>query len=260
MIFSLAIILPVLADASLPVISLNVSKKIDIAIAAGPTDVNYANLGADLKTAIDAYAQSKGKQTIPVSDLNIMSTKSMSTNSNSAFSWWNYDHSTTANVNETNHQYVEKTPDTNTNAYNTNVSHMVESNSGSALEFFGYGQSGFKDFKIFPNSQATKKTFTFDIVENTASDALDGVGFFINTEITGSYTAGTQVLNGYLLFFQYNGCNGTNHLSFQMYQFEHKNFSYKQLFCERFHLRRSVWRSLRGFRHLHRRIRELWEF
>ncbi len=94
-----------------------------------------------------------------------------------------------------------------TNANNEKERHIEEANNGATMTFYGYGTSGYKDFKFLPNSQATKKTFEFEIHEAQAQDAFDGVGFFFNSEITGTYGAG-QVLNGYLLFLDYDGAYG----------------------------------------------------
>jgi len=88
--------------------------------------------------------------------------------------------------------------------YQGNYRHMIESNSGAAMDFYGYGGRSYKDFRYLPNDQKTIKTFEFAISEDIAYDALDGVGFFFNTSITDSgYNSNTQKMSGYLLFLQY---------------------------------------------------------
>ena len=49
----------------------------------------------------------------------------------------------------------------------------------------------------------SKSTIESFKAKAAAYDALDGVGFLVNTSITGSYENKTQVINGYLLFFHY---------------------------------------------------------
>lgn len=73
----------------------------------------------------------------------------------------------------------------------------------------------YKDFRYLPNDQKTIKTFEFAIAEDIAYDALDGVGFFFNMDITeGSTTysgtdASQQLMSGYLLFLAYNNALNT---------------------------------------------------
>ena len=95
--------------------------------------------------------------------------------------------------------------------YQGNNTHMVSSNNGATMDFYGYPQYAFRDWQYLPNDQKTMKTFEFSIAEDRAFDALDGTGFFFNTEVNGSYAAGTQTMSGYLLFLQYNTSGvGTN--------------------------------------------------
>ncbi len=109
------------------------------------------------------------------------------------------------------------------NANNEKLRHIEETNNGATMTFYGYGSSGYKDFKFLPNSQATKKTFEFEIHEAQAQDAFDGVGFFFNSEITGTYGV-DQVLNGYLLFLAYNGAYGTNIYLYKVTNLNTKDF------------------------------------
>ncbi len=185
-------------------ISLNMSKTIDVALSIGITDEDYSEFEKDLKLAMEAYAIEKGKIKIPEKDINIMDIETVAVNSSNEFDWWNYDHSIAANINPSTNTYVEKIADYETaNANNSKLAHIEESNNGSTVTFYGYGASGFVDFKYLPNAEAAQKEFTFDIVEDVAHDALDGVGFLLNSEIKGTYGV-DQVINGYLLFNQYN--------------------------------------------------------
>lgn len=108
-----------------------------------------------------------------------------------------------------------------THPYDGNLYHMEESNGGSRMDFYGYGTNGYKDFRYLPNGQKTKKSFEFAIEEMVAYDALDGVGFLFNTDITGSYESGTQTMSGYLLFLAYNTSGvGAN---IEIYKFQNVN-------------------------------------
>jgi hypothetical protein len=104
--------------------------------------------------------------------------------------------------------------------YEGNNTHMVSSNSGATMDFYGYPQYAFRDWQYLSNNQKTLKTFEFSIAEDRAFDALDGVGFLFNTEINGSYTTGTQKMSGYLLFLQYANGLGT---SMTIYKFKDVN-------------------------------------
>ena len=88
-------------------------------------------------------------------------------------------------------------------AYQGNYRHMISSNGGAQMDFYGYGLNGYKDFRYLPNNDnSTIKTFEFAIAEDMAFDALDGVGFFFNTTVTDAPYA-NQTMSGYLLFFRY---------------------------------------------------------
>jgi len=99
-----------------------------------------------------------------------------------------------------------------THPYDGNLFHMEESSQGSQMDFYGYGNYSYKDFRFLPNNQETTKTFEFAIAEDVAYDALDGVGFFFNTGVNnGDYGVAdtstpcveAQCMSGYLLFLHY---------------------------------------------------------
>jgi len=178
-------------------LDVNQAPKVEVALSLGNTMVDVSTFETDLSSAL----ASRG---IDPSDVNIAAVESQNSNTSNAFDWWTYDHSTTASI--IPNDYIELTGDSNSNAYNTLNNHIVTTNSGATMDFYGYGRSGYKDFNFLPNTQSTKKVVEFTIAEMSAYDALDGMGFLINSSITGTYgsTADPQVINGYLLFFQYN--------------------------------------------------------
>jgi|GEM_PF-2374570 len=310
-----------------PVLSMSVANKIDVALAVGPTTVNYATFEADLRRALkyESDGITLREHPVPDEDVYIMATKAVNASTQAEFTWWTYDHtfydqtlrpvrtdrdgaglssnkqfstdtgynsyekyyqylkaqallgasktwtSATApavaelaeyidyaypyQISDTSRIYIEKdrstaaqtssgaaannqdktSPDYNTtrHPYQGNVYHMKESNNGATMDFYGYGQYSFKDFRYLPNDQKTVKTFEFAIAEDIAYDALDGVGFFFNMNITESPTAYTgtgtnqQLMSGYLLFLAYNNATNTTiqgkGRKMSLYKFENIN-------------------------------------
>ncbi|MCL1897258.1 MAG: InlB B-repeat-containing protein, partial [Micrococcales bacterium] len=279
------------ANADEPIsIGVNVSNKIDVALAVGPTEVDYSTFEADLRARlgsqdwIDLNATKPGPTVVP-EDLFITAAQAVSANTTSEFQWWTYDHTRptgadyggVATISDGDRTYIETaaaatstataayitenpgvwapvtggpyttttapglqypggTPDATNPDYaftgTTNTrrlrhpymgisSHMIQSDAGATMDFYGYPQNAYRDFQFLPNNQKTRKTFEFSIEEDKAYDALDGVGFFFNTEINGSYEAGTQTMSGYLLFLGYesSGANMGKGKNLTIYKF-----------------------------------------
>lgn len=207
-----------------PAVTVTVNKKIDVALAVGATNVDYSGFSKDLKAKLLELGQ------IPEEDINIskLESKSVSTSS-SSFNWWVYDHTFGSPViSDESHNYTELTGSNNEqmgHPYYKNLSHLEATNNGADLFFTGYGSSAYKDFMYLENSDPTTKTFQFDIIENEAYDALDGVGFLFNTTMTGTYSNNTQKMSGYLLFLQYGGDGRGQEIA--LYKFD--NLSTKDL-------------------------------
>ncbi|MCL2424079.1 MAG: hypothetical protein FWD11_09370, partial [Micrococcales bacterium] len=316
------------AAAEEPVqIAVNVVNKLDVALAVGPTGVDYSTFEADLRAQLKTYP-------VPVADedLFISASKAVSANTTNEFTWWTYDHTiptvsqqptridtdgngvafksvtypnyqafynyvieqaqlgaaktwNTANapsvaelakyadlepsstffknIDHTTHQYIENSnvgttawalrsgtynattgyvhstdktsPNfgpTNattgqTHPYDGNLFHMEESNGGSRMDFYGYGTHAYKDFRYLPNDQKTKKSFEFAIEEFAAYDALDGVGFFFNTDITADPYGAGQKMSGYLLFLKYGSAGATLGLGQDMFVYKFSNVDTK---------------------------------
>ncbi|MDD6070868.1 MAG: InlB B-repeat-containing protein, partial [Clostridiales bacterium] len=205
------------------------SPKLEVALAVGNTKQTYGSFNDDLKAALL-------KKGIQSDNISFVQVDANAVQSQSSFNWWTYDHSRGLSSNASNHIYMDTVPSNNNNnpydtigannsiTVSTNTgskivkSHIVDVNGdGATMNFYGYGQMGYTDFNYLPNEQATKKTIEFTIQEKEAHDALDGLGFLVNTSITGttysnsSDTAETnQVINGYLIFLQYTGSVGEN--------------------------------------------------
>ena len=280
--------LPTFAAEGDPVLEMAITNKIDVALAVGPTSVNYSTFEADLRKALkyEADGVTLRSHPVPDEDVYIMASQAVSASTTSEFSWWEYDHTrgTARYNNATNRQvspiisdedhiYVEndtsasqtgtspgrpqdtdptqltntdsgstytppreaysdnptdlmKNPDVDVltgsvHPYQGNYRHMIESNSGATMDFYGYGVNSYKDFRYLPNEQKTIKTFEFAIAEDLAYDALDGVGFFFNLDIQGSYESNTQTMSGYLLFLEYNTSGLGN--AFRLYKLQNVN-------------------------------------
>ncbi|MDR1069746.1 MAG: MBG domain-containing protein, partial [Gracilibacteraceae bacterium] len=194
---------PAAVAAAVPTVGVHVTNKVDVALAVGPTYVDYSNFEADLRQKLEAK-----NPAMPREDLYITAARAVNNNMTSAFQWWAYDHTNFNGVEEISdakHVYTEKNEgERSAHPYNNFPAHMKESNNGATMDFYGYPRGGYIDFRFLDNDQATKKTFEFAIQEDLAYDALDGVGFLFNTDITGAYGAG-QKINGYLLFLEYSG-------------------------------------------------------
>lgn len=220
------------AEDEVPSVGLRVANKVDVALAVGQTDVDYSTLEADLRAALGAKTPA-----IPPSDISISAAQTLFTNTTNEFDWWVYDHTkpagtigTTdyngvATIEDSTHTYVETmegqsitniviTPEMTPDPTNPDIgksyhpyqgitSHMIGSDKGATMDFYGYPSAAYKDFRYLPNSQKTRKTFEFGIAEDVAYDALDGVGFFFNMEISGNYEDNSQTMSGYLLFLEY---------------------------------------------------------
>ncbi len=198
-----------------------VTNKLDIALAVGSTGVDYSTFVTDLTKELRA-------QGVPAEDISISELESSEVGTSSNFAWWNYDHTyNTPIVRDASHEYIEKTASSNYasgHAYYTYDRHILVTNGGADLGFRGYGASSYKDFMYLTNEDPTKKTFQFDIEEGEAYDALDGVGFLFNTEVTGSYESNQQTMTGYLLFLQYSGAGRGE--AIVLYKFKNVNTKY----------------------------------
>ncbi|MDR1961558.1 MAG: Ig-like domain repeat protein, partial [Gracilibacteraceae bacterium] len=190
------------AAAANPSVGVHVANRVDVALAVGPTYVDFSNFEADLRAALAAKPHP-----IPPEDLFITAARAVNTNSTSTFKWWVYDHTKplgTGEIDHNTHSYIElDIGGDSKHPYLNYERHMMESNNGATMDFYGYPAGAYTDFRFLPNDQQTKKTFEFAIEELEAYDALDGVGFLFNLDIQGTYAV-DQTMRGYLLFLEYN--------------------------------------------------------
>jgi hypothetical protein len=159
---------------------------------------------------------------LPNRDLYIDASQMISLSMSDEFTWWEYDHAPTANIDHSTHKYHEAVGTQSTNSYNNKNPHIEITDQGASMTFFGYGTSGYKDFTYLPHTEATRKVFEFSIQEEEAGHTLDGVGFFFNCNIVGTY--GTdQVMNGYLLLLGYTNANIGMGKNITIYKFQGVN-------------------------------------
>ncbi len=210
------------------VISIDTNKRVDVALAVGSTTVDYSNFENDLRE----YLANQGLN-IPKESLNIMATSAVDTSGKSDFAWLQFDHSASSAIyGSSSYPYIQDTNINNqssANEFNTLGNHIVSTNNGSTLNFFGYGVSGYADFMLLENEQQTKKSFQFSIKEYYAADALYGTGFFFNSNMRyatsyasnqAAYAASALFMDGYIAVLEYTG-NAVSALS--VYQFEGLN-------------------------------------
>lgn len=197
-------------------LQVDTNSKAEIALAVGNTKVDYSEFEKELKEAL----KNRG---IDEDRVSFVEAQGMASDSTSNFAWWKYDHvpnSKSSNINDTSHIYYEKNAGSSSDEGDLNYTsssskyyaaggNHIYSPSSNSMTFNGYGSYAYKDFYYLPNTQSTKKTIEFTLSE-APYDALDGVGFFVNTSITGSYKSGNQVINGYMVFFQYSGAKGSS--------------------------------------------------
>ena len=215
-------------------LQIDTNTKAEVALAVGNTKVDYSAFESELKKALkDNHGISEDRVSFVEVDAN-------ATSSTNTFNWWKYDHvpaNGTADISDSTHIYTEKNTsssseevDLNWRNYGnltTNHKYLYLANgkhiyapSSNSMTFTGYNFSTyFKDFYYLPNTQSTKKTIEFTLKED-AYDALDGVGFFVNTSFTGNYQSGDQLINGYLVFFQYSGAYG---MKIKLFRLENVN-------------------------------------
>lgn len=83
------------------------------------------------------------------------------------------------------------------------LNHVQTSNNGKALTFYGYTESGYKDFMLTSETPDGKKIITFDMDESKANyHSMEGGGFLFNTQIDNA-----GLLSGYAILYVSDGIN-----------------------------------------------------
>ncbi|GGG15147.1 fibronectin type III domain-containing protein [Paenibacillus aceti] len=152
-------------------ISIKADPKIDIALAAGSTNLELSNFEQDLKAKLAA----KG---VDANQLQVQALEMKSMTAEDTFDWQIYDH-----IN-----YPEPYG-------NSLYRHIIVSNKD--ISFYGYTDKAHKDFMFMPDSSAEKKTFTFEVLEQKMDwHTLEGAGFLFNATINNGYVSGYVILFG----------------------------------------------------------------
>lgn len=152
-------------------ISIKADPKIDVALAAGSTNLELSNFERDLKAKL-------GSKGIDASKLQVQALEMKSMTAEDTFSWQIYDHI----------GYSEPYGD-------SRYRHIEVSNKD--IGFYGYTDKAHKDFMFMPDTSTEKKTFTFEVVEqNMDWHTLEGAGFLFNSTITNGNVSGYVVLFG----------------------------------------------------------------
>jgi hypothetical protein len=165
---------------------------------------------------------------LPNRDLYIDASQMVTLAMSAQFPWWEYDHvypNGNTITDDANHIYHEYTNQSTSSGYtqSTLPRHMIVSNGGATLRFEGYHVGGLCDFAYLPNPEATRKIIEYGVDEAGSAHAFGGNGFFFNCHINdGIYgdAANPQKMNGYLMYFQYNGYRGLRML---IYKFKDVN-------------------------------------
>lgn len=126
--------------------------------------------------AVDAFTDTAVANTIPY----VIPT-------NLGGNWSAYDH-----VGNWGERSYPTGDDTRGNRYNR---HILITNSGSTVRFYGYGAPAFKDFVFLPSSGTTAKSFEFQL--NTGGvdyHSMEGGGFIFNADIADGKISGYVVL------------------------------------------------------------------
>lgn len=170
-------------------------RRAQVNLAVGSTSTDYSDFEQQLRNQLEGFYPE---------NIKISAAAASDATSTTSFPWNKYDHT----KNGKGSGQIIDVGNQSTNDYNDLDNHIVENTTYKTLDFYGYGSSAYKDFYINANDQTTRKEIEFNVTEGTAYDAFDGAGFLVNCSVSGAYTASSsnaQKLNGYLVFFQYNG-------------------------------------------------------
>lgn len=213
-------------------ISVNVNKKMDVALAVGSTGVDYSNFEKHLKDFIENHPV---YSVIDLEDLNLMATNAIDTSGQNSFDWLKFDHSANASIyNNSSNPFIEDVGKQTGNLYNDKDYHIESTDTpeGAKLTFYGYGSSPYADFMLLENDMETKKSFQFAIKEYFAADALFGTGFFFNCNMvyTGynnkeaAYDNSKLSMDGYLVVLEYDEKSATQLVIYYFKGLNLKNF------------------------------------
>jgi hypothetical protein len=169
--------------------------KIEVKIAVGSTDVAKTTLLEDLKNELI----SRG---VDVSMLDFSYAQTQNFNPADTTLWSKYDHNGYWNERSGSYHYPVPydNPDNDNPVNWNNDPHIVITDAGKVLTFFGYGRPSYNDFMLSLVDSSQKKEFSFD-VDTAASSwhTLMGAGFLFNSKIV------NNLLYSYAIMVTQNG-------------------------------------------------------
>jgi len=169
--------------------------KIEVKIAVGDTGVDKTTLLEDLKNELVLRG-------VDVSMLDFSYTQSQNFNPADTTLWDKYDHNGYwGEVAEDGNHYPAPydNPDNDNPEDWSDDPHIVITEEGKVLSFFGYGSPSYNDFMLSLVDSSQKKEFAFDVdLEVTSWHTLMGAGFLFNAKIVNNllYSYAIMVTDG----------------------------------------------------------------
>lgn len=179
-----------------PVVSFSpiLKKKVDLVMTVGQVDkTKVADLNGMINTQMVTKFAANGI------DAQISSVETTALSMQNTFQWQEYTH------NYTDSAYHGATSE---GAWTSN--HIVKNNGGKTITFYGYDSPAYHDFLFLPDEQQSKKTFTFDVSEDsTVWHALEGSGYLFNAKIKNGILSGYAILlaQANVQLWEINGVN-----------------------------------------------------
>ena len=178
--------------------------KIEVKVAVGDSDVDKTDLLDKLKDELTARG-------VDVSMLDFSFTQSQNFNPADTTLWSKYDHQgywgeVALDGNHYPAPYDNPDNDNPENWYND--PHIVITEAGKVLSFFGYGEPSYNDFMLSLVDSSQKKEFSFDVDTSVSSwHTLMGAGFLFNAKIVNNllYSYAILVTSGGLDLISIDG-------------------------------------------------------
>ncbi len=153
------------------VIDINIAQDdlLDVVLTLGNTDSDVSSFDGDLTDALVDLG-------VPEENIAIQSIQSNDVSAgNTTSGWYVYDHY--GNFREQSYPGAD--------SIYSGTNHIIVKKGGDQITFYGYGDYPFVDLMYMPNTDSTKKTFTFTMDDNNVNNhSMFGGGFVFNAQIT----------------------------------------------------------------------------
>jgi LPXTG-motif cell wall-anchored protein len=171
----------------------------DIYYSVGSTSYNASNFESNLNEAVKAKLQTAGLSSKYYS---LLDAKTNIADAADPEIWNQYAHSGLSSWNG-----FGQVPEVITSP--EDYKHVIVSDNGQTMTFYGYTKPAYKDFFLHKNSPAGKKTLTFDLdLSNAKYHSMEGGGFIFNSKVENNRLYGYVVLyiqGGYVQMYKLNG-------------------------------------------------------